>query len=160
MQKSAVSDRASKTLDLVQQFVEEECIPGDRLFHAQLGQGEERWKSHPPIVDELKAKAKKLGLWNLFLPKNHFSQGAGFSNVEYGLMAEYMGKSGVASEVPSNQHILFCPHALTSLAAGMQLRRPRHRQHGSSCQVWRRRTKEAMAGSTSEGRDTIRLLDD
>jgi acyl-CoA dehydrogenase len=33
------------------------------------------------------------------LPKNHFKEGAGFSNLEYGLMAEYMGKSRVASEV-------------------------------------------------------------
>ena len=51
------------------------------------------------MIDELKAKAKKLGLWNLFLPKNHFKEGAGFSNLEYGLMAEYMGKSRTASEV-------------------------------------------------------------
>ena len=34
----------------------------------------------------------------MFLPKNHFKEGAGFSNLEYGLMAEYLGKSGVASE--------------------------------------------------------------
>lgn len=50
-------------------------------------------------MEELKTKAKKIGLWNMFLPKNHFSQGAGFSNLEYGLMAEYLGKSKVASEV-------------------------------------------------------------
>lgn len=50
-------------------------------------------------MEELKLKAQKLGLWNMFLPKNHFSQGAGFSNLEYGLMAEYLGKSKVASEV-------------------------------------------------------------
>ena len=48
---------------------------------------------------DLKAKAKKLGIWNMFLPKNHFKEGAGFSNLEYGLMAEYLGKSVVASEV-------------------------------------------------------------
>jgi len=50
-------------------------------------------------MEELKAKARKLGLWNLFLPRNHFSQGAGFSNLEYGLMAEYLGKSTLAPEV-------------------------------------------------------------
>ena len=94
-----MSDRARKYLDLVEKFVEEECIPADTLFHAQLGEGEQRWKSYPPVIDDLKAKAKKLGLWNLFLPRNHFTQGAGFSNVEYGLMAEYMGRSRVASEV-------------------------------------------------------------
>lgn len=35
----------------------------------------------------------------MFLPKNHFKEGAGFSNLEYGLMAEIMGKSSTASEV-------------------------------------------------------------
>ena len=34
----------------------------------------------------------------MFLPRNHFKQGAGFSNLEYGLMAELLGKSRVASE--------------------------------------------------------------
>jgi acyl-CoA dehydrogenase len=50
-------------------------------------------------MEDLKEKAKKLGLWNMFLPKNHFKEGAGFSNLEYGLMAEILGKSGTASEV-------------------------------------------------------------
>ena len=44
-------------------------------------------------MEELKKKARALGLWNMFLPKNHFTQGAGFSNLEYGLMAELLGKS-------------------------------------------------------------------
>ena len=35
----------------------------------------------------------------MFLPKAHFKEGAGFSNLEYGLMAEYLGKSRTASEV-------------------------------------------------------------
>ena len=34
----------------------------------------------------------------MFLPKNHFKEGAGFSNLEYGLMAECLGKSRSASE--------------------------------------------------------------
>ncbi|KAG8532160.1 uncharacterized protein KY384_003800 [Bacidia gigantensis] len=96
--RGAVGERASKALNLVQQFVEQECIPADTVYYAQLGEGEKRWTTYPPIIDDLKAKAKRLGLWNLFLPKNHFSQGAGFSNLEYGLMAEYMGSSRTASE--------------------------------------------------------------
>ncbi|KAL1968977.1 hypothetical protein VTN77DRAFT_811 [Rasamsonia byssochlamydoides] len=97
-----VSERAKRTLDLVEEFVEKECIPADSLFAAQLGEGEQRWKTTPPILEELKAKARKLGLWNMFLPKNHFSEGAGFSNLEYGLMAEYLGKSKVAPEATNN----------------------------------------------------------
>jgi alkylation response protein AidB-like acyl-CoA dehydrogenase len=46
----------------------------------------------------LKAKAKKLGLWNMFLPKGHYKESPGFSNLEYGLMAEWLGKSKAASE--------------------------------------------------------------
>jgi acyl-CoA dehydrogenase len=95
-----VSDRAKQTLDVVQQFVEEECIPADSIFQSQLGSGtQERFAAHPPVIEELKKKAKQLGLWNMFLPKNHFKQGAGFSNLEYGLMAEWLGRSVLASEV-------------------------------------------------------------
>jgi hypothetical protein len=50
-------------------------------------------------MDDLKRKARGLGLWNMFLPKNHFKDGPQFTNVEYGLMAEQLGKSITASEV-------------------------------------------------------------
>lgn len=79
------------------------------MFQAQLGEGEQRWKTNPAVLESLKVKAKKLGLWNMFLPKNHFTQGAGFSNLEYGLMAELLGKSKVASEVrnsPTTRFVL------------------------------------------------------
>ncbi|RMJ28388.1 acyl-CoA dehydrogenase [Aspergillus sp. HF37] len=97
-----VSDRAKQTLDLVEQFVEKDCVPADTVFQSQLGDGEKRWQTTPAVLEDLKVKARKLGLWNMFLPKNHFSQGAGFTNVEYGLMAEYLGKSRVASEATNN----------------------------------------------------------
>ncbi|KAL4788055.1 hypothetical protein BJX76DRAFT_345138 [Aspergillus varians] len=86
----------------VEEFVEKECIPAEALFSAQLGEAEKRWKTNPAIMEELKAKARNIGLWNMFLPKKHFSQGAGFSNLEYGLMAEYLGKSKLASEATNN----------------------------------------------------------
>lgn len=93
-----VSERAKKTLDVVAKFVEEECIPADPVLEAQIGSGEARWEQHPPIVDELKAKARKLGLWNMFFPKGHYKESPGYTNLEYGLMAEWLGKSRVASE--------------------------------------------------------------
>lgn len=94
-----VSDRAQKTLDIVEKFVEEECIPADSVYLQQIGNTpEERFSAHPPIIEELKKKAQALGLWNMFLPKAHFKEGAGFSNLEYGLMAELLGKSRTASE--------------------------------------------------------------
>lgn len=50
------------------------------------------------MVEDLKAKAKKLGLWNMFLAKGHYKEGAGFTNLEYGLMAELLGRSMIGSE--------------------------------------------------------------
>ncbi|KLU82762.1 acyl-CoA dehydrogenase family member 11, partial [Magnaporthiopsis poae ATCC 64411] len=96
--RDRVSDRAKQTLDLVAKFVEEECLPADPVFEAQLGKGDDRWKSHPPVVDDLKKRARELGLWNMFLPKGHYKESPGFTNLEYGLMAEWLGRSRVASE--------------------------------------------------------------
>ncbi|KAK6008590.1 hypothetical protein QM012_000493 [Aureobasidium pullulans] len=94
-----VSEKALKYLDIVEKFVEEECIPADAVFQQQIGDSTaERFSGHPAIIEDLKKRARELGLWNMFLPKNHFKEGAGFSNLEYGLMAEYLGKSRTASE--------------------------------------------------------------
>ncbi|PKS07984.1 hypothetical protein jhhlp_006596 [Lomentospora prolificans] len=93
-----VSERARKTLDVVAKFVEEECIPADPVLEAQIGEGDERWNHHPAIVDELKKRARALGLWNMFFPKGHYKESPGFTNLEYGLMAEWLGRSRVASE--------------------------------------------------------------
>ncbi|KAH0354550.1 acyl-CoA dehydrogenase NM domain-like protein, partial [Aureobasidium melanogenum] len=97
--KPFVSEKALKYLDIVEKFVEEECIPADAVFNQMIGTSTaERFSAHPPIIEALKKRARELGLWNMFLPKNHFKEGAGFSNLEYGLMAEYLGKSVIASE--------------------------------------------------------------
>ncbi|POS81044.1 acyl-CoA dehydrogenase [Diaporthe helianthi] len=96
--KNRVSDQAKKTLDIVAKFVEEECIPADPILEAQVGAGDARWDHYPTIIDELKQKARSLGLWNMFLPKGHYKESPGFTNLEYGLMAEWLGKSKSASE--------------------------------------------------------------
>ncbi|ESZ97783.1 acyl-CoA dehydrogenase family member 11 [Sclerotinia borealis F-4128] len=93
-----VSDHAKKTLDLVTKFVEEKCIPADPIFHAQLGEGTQRWDAYPSVIEDLKKEAQSIGLWNMFLAKGHYTEGAGFTNLEYGLMAEQLGKSHLASE--------------------------------------------------------------
>ena len=49
-------------------------------------------------MDKLKARAKDLGLWNLFLPKD-YPEGAGLTNLEYALMAEMTGRVSIAPEV-------------------------------------------------------------
>jgi acyl-CoA dehydrogenase len=55
-----------------------------------------RWKI-PPYIEELKLRAKALGLWNVFLPKS-YKEGAGLTNVEYAQLAEIMGRFPLASE--------------------------------------------------------------
>jgi acyl-CoA dehydrogenase len=80
-------------------------VPADAIYEAQLGQGADRW-SQPPIVEHLKVRAKELGLWNMFLSKSHYAEGAGFTNLEYGLMAEHLGRSRTASEVKSQSNTL------------------------------------------------------
>ncbi|KAG8424576.1 hypothetical protein J3458_001353 [Metarhizium acridum] len=93
-----VSDEAKRMIDVVAKFVEEECIPADPVLEAQVGQGDYRWENHPAIIEELKEKAKKLGLWNMFLPKGHYKESPGWTNLEYGIMAEWLGRSRSASE--------------------------------------------------------------
>jgi acyl-CoA dehydrogenase len=74
-------------------------MPSDAVARAQMAEFPSRWGYYPKVIDDLKEKAKKLGLWNIFLSKTHYSQGAGFTNLEYGMIAMILGKSSLASEV-------------------------------------------------------------
>ena len=85
----------------VKDFIEKECAPVEHTFHEQIQDGDDRWKSYPPIMNELKDKAKSLGLWNLFLPESEF--GAGLTNYEYAHLAEAMGTCSIASEAMNCQ---------------------------------------------------------
>ncbi|KAF1984627.1 acyl-CoA dehydrogenase NM domain-like protein [Aulographum hederae CBS 113979] len=72
----------------------------DAVFNQILGVGPtDRFAKHPQILEDLKQEARERGLWNLFLAKGHYAEGAGYSNLEYGLMAEQLGKSQIVSEV-------------------------------------------------------------
>jgi alkylation response protein AidB-like acyl-CoA dehydrogenase len=79
-------------------FLQDEVFPAERVYFSQLQHTADwrRWKQ-PPVMEELKQKARAAGLWNLFLPESHY--GAGLSNVEYAPLAELMGHSPMAPEV-------------------------------------------------------------
>ena len=77
-------------------FVEEHVYPNEATFERQLAEGKTRWQI-PPVLEELKAKAKSRGLWNLFLPESEY--GAGLTNLEYAPLCEIMGRSPIAPEV-------------------------------------------------------------
>ncbi len=91
------SDKTKYHLSLVQEFMDKNVYPNESTWIEQMESfGEDRWQV-PPILDELKAKAKSEGLWNLFLPES--DRGAGLTNLEYAPLSEVMGRVSWASEV-------------------------------------------------------------
>ncbi|MDN3516282.1 acyl-CoA dehydrogenase family protein [Aquisalimonas lutea] len=75
-------------------FMDEHVYPVEHLYHEQVQQ--QRWQS-PPVLEELKARAREEGLWNLFMPDERY--GPGLSNLEYAPLAEIMGRVFWAPEV-------------------------------------------------------------
>ncbi|KAK7060318.1 hypothetical protein VNI00_001083 [Paramarasmius palmivorus] len=101
MVEDKFSPFAKETLAKLIKFLDEEVFPALKVAEAQIPNDERRWKTVIPIVAELKEKAKKLGLWNLFLSKAHYPEfGVPLTNLEYAVMAEVLGRGGqLASEV-------------------------------------------------------------
>ncbi|WP_276210836.1 acyl-CoA dehydrogenase [Heyndrickxia coagulans] len=91
------SPKVKALISKLERFMEENVYPGEKVFEEQLNAQETRWAAVPPIMEELKAKAKQEGLWNLFLPDKEY--GAGLSNLEYAPLCEIMGRSIIAPEV-------------------------------------------------------------
>ena len=80
----------------VSRFMEEHVLPNETAYADYVNTQETRWVI-PPIMEEMKAKARQAGLWNLFLPESEY--GAGLTNLEYAPLAEIMGRSMIGSEV-------------------------------------------------------------
>ncbi|MFN3547023.1 MAG: acyl-CoA dehydrogenase family protein [Mesorhizobium sp.] len=87
-------ERTRELVGCLQAFMDEHVYPNERLYHEQVAA--DRW-GHPPILEELKARARAEGLWNLFLPESE--HGAGLSNVEYAPLCEVMGRVHFSSQV-------------------------------------------------------------
>jgi len=90
------NDKTKLALNKLQSFMDEHICPNEEAYYRQHSELEDRWSS-PPMLEELKAKAREAGLWNLFLP--HSERGAGFTNLEYAPLCEVMGRVGFSSEV-------------------------------------------------------------
>ena len=93
------SPRQREWMKRVGDFMQQHIYPAEATYAQQMDDA--RKKGNPwivvPVVEELKAKAKKQGYWNLFL--NESEHGAGLTNLEYAPLAEMMGRVGFASEV-------------------------------------------------------------
>ncbi|HSJ60609.1 MAG TPA: acyl-CoA dehydrogenase family protein [Jiangellaceae bacterium] len=71
------------------EFMDEHVYPAEPVHAEQLAAAEPF--TQPPVVEELKAEARRRGLWNLFLPHDEF--GAGLTNLQYAPLAEISGRS-------------------------------------------------------------------
>ena len=92
------SERATSVMAQAERFVRERIVPNEQTYLDQLvGTNDWREWKIPPILEELKAEAKALGLWNLFLPDEEY--GAGLDNRDYAPVAEITGRSFLAPEV-------------------------------------------------------------
>ena len=87
----ALSPKTTEYAAKLQGFMDSEVFPAEAIYHVQREQLLAAGKPHalPAVVEELKTKAKALGLWNLFLP--HY--GHGLSVTDYATLAEITGWS-------------------------------------------------------------------
>ena len=92
----AFTDKSTKLQDQVASFMREEVLPAEPVYRQQIEDSGDKWH-HPQVIEDLKAKARSAGLWNLFLPESDF--GAGLTNLEYAPLAELMGRSFIGPEV-------------------------------------------------------------
>jgi acyl-CoA dehydrogenase len=92
----AYSEKVNTLRRRVGDFMDQHIFPNQRTYREQI-EASGNPHHHAEIVDELKARAKVEGLWNLFLPDSEY--GAGLTNQEYAPLAELMGRVGWASEV-------------------------------------------------------------
>jgi acyl-CoA dehydrogenase len=90
------SDKVKELQARLTAFMTEHVYPREAEVEEFLARAPSRW-TVPPIIEELKAKARATGLWNLFLPESEY--GAGLSNLEYAPLCEIMGRSLIAPEL-------------------------------------------------------------
>lgn len=93
-----LSDRSNELRERLLAFMDEHIYPAEPVYHEQL-QASGNPHGQPPVMEELKERARELGLWNLFLPHDDPDLPApGLSNAEYAPLAEVMGRSQIAPE--------------------------------------------------------------
>ncbi|HEV3037398.1 MAG TPA: acyl-CoA dehydrogenase family protein [Candidatus Angelobacter sp.] len=88
------SDKVRDLQKRLTAFMDEHIYPNEKRFYQEIEKN--RW-APTRVIEELKPKARAVGLWNLFLP--HDENGAGLSNLEYAPLCEIMGRCTMAPEV-------------------------------------------------------------
>jgi acyl-CoA dehydrogenase len=80
--------RALQLEATLETFMTERVLPAEAGYRSHRAAGGPDDHSVPGVVEELKAQARALGLWNLFLPAE-----SGLSQLEYARLAELTGWS-------------------------------------------------------------------
>ncbi|MEU7020886.1 acyl-CoA dehydrogenase family protein [Streptomyces sp. NPDC046203] len=80
-------------------FMDEHVYPAEAVAEEQRAALASPWDV-PPVVEELKAEARRRGLWNLFLPDTEY--GAGLTNLQYAPLAEITGRSPQLAPTATN----------------------------------------------------------
>lgn len=81
-------------------FMDGHVYPAEPVFDVQVAGLDDRWAwDSVPVLTELRAEARRRGLWNLFLPGEH---GAGLTNLQYAPLAEITGRSGALAPAALN----------------------------------------------------------
>ncbi|QQS14961.1 MAG: acyl-CoA dehydrogenase family protein [Rhodospirillales bacterium] len=95
------SDRTKELAEKLTKFMDECVYPAEPVYEEQMEKAKDRWNL-PPVMEELKAEARKRGLWNMFLPAHRETGDAhgtmGLSNLDYAPLCEILGRSKLASE--------------------------------------------------------------
>jgi acyl-CoA dehydrogenase len=90
MMRYETSERAERYRRRLTEFMDDVVLPAEATYRTQMdASGDPHF--HPPILEELKAEARRRGLWNLFYA--HGDAGPGLTNLEYAPLAEIMGRS-------------------------------------------------------------------
>lgn len=90
------SPHARELQDRMRSFMQQHVYPNEVVYDRQLAEADDP-HALPPVMRELKEKARAEGLWNLFM--SHGGWGAGLTNLEYAPLAELAGRSIIGPEV-------------------------------------------------------------
>jgi len=94
------SEKSKQIQAKLQAFMDENIYPNEEAYARQLHEASNRF-APLPLMDELKAKAKAAGLWNLFVPESHseYCDHGGLSFFDYAPLCEIMGRVTWSPEV-------------------------------------------------------------
>jgi acyl-CoA dehydrogenase len=90
------SERTRRLAERLSAFMERHVYPAEEAYRNHVETAADRW-TVPPIMEEMKAEARRQGLWNLWLPRAY--SGDALTNLEYAPLCEIMGRSLIGAEV-------------------------------------------------------------